>query len=407
VKRRLVGFALLLVVAFSAACASAGAQQRVVLISLDGFRADYLDRPAAVRLRALAARGVRAERLVPAFPSKTFPNHYTIVTGLYPGEHGIVANVVRDPELGLFSNRDTLAQWEPRWWGGEPIWVTAERQGLRAASLSWPGSEAPIGGKRQTWWQRYDHEMPRDQRVRRILTWLAMPVETAPSFITGYFHELDDAGHNYGPNSRQVDVALAQLDSVVGALVDGIAELGLSERVNLIFVSDHGMSATSADRVIVIDDLADLRDVEIVDLNPVAAIAPRPADVERVYADLVNAHPHLRVFRKGELPAAWHFNTHPRITPIVAVADDGWVIARTSQVARWREQGWRGGGTHGYPPELPSMGALFLAAGPGIAQGRTVPAFQNIHVYALMAHLLNVRPAANSGSLDSVRRVLR
>jgi predicted AlkP superfamily pyrophosphatase or phosphodiesterase len=172
-------------------------------------------------------------------------------------------------------------------------------------------------------------------------------------------------------------------------------------------VSDHGMSATSPERVIVIDDLADLRDVEIVDLNPVAAIAPRPEDVERVYADLVNAHPHLRVFRKGELPDAWHFNSHPRVTPIVAVADDGWVIARTSQVARWREQGWRGGGTHGYPPEVASMGALFLAAGPGIAQGRTVPAFQNIHVYALMAQLLGVRPAANSGSLDSVRRVLR
>jgi len=398
---------LLLLLTLTAACAPANAQRRVVLISLDGFRADYLDRPEAVRMRALAAQGVRAEHLIGAFPTKTFPNHYTIVTGLYPGEHGIVANVVRDEQLGMFSNRDTLAQWEPRWWGGEPIWVTAERQGLRAASLSWPGSEAPIGGKRQTWWQRYDHEMPRDVRVRKILAWLAMPVDSAPAFITGYFHEMDDAGHNYGPNSPEVTLALVQIDSVVGALVDGIAALGLSDRVNLILVSDHGMAATSPDRVIVIDELADLRDVEIVDLNPVAAIAPRPADVERVYRDLVGAHPHLRVFRKGELPAAWHFNTHPRITPIVAVADEGWVIARPSQVARWRTQGWRGGGTHGYPPEAPSMGALFLAAGPGIARGRVVPPFENVHIYSLMAHLLGVRPAATSGSLDAVRRVLR
>lgn len=398
--------AVALLLAFTAACANASAQQRVVLISLDGFRADYLDRPGAVRLRELAARGVRSERLITAFPSKTFPNHYTIVTGLYPGEHGIVANAMRDPQLGLFSNRDSLAQWEPRWWGGEPIWVTAERQGLRAASLSWPGSEAPIGGARQTWWQRYDHDLPRDQRVRKILAWLALPPDSAPAFITGYFHELDDAGHNHGPNSREVDVALAQLDSVVGALVDGIARLGLTERVNLIFVSDHGMSATSADRVIVLDELADLRGVEIVDLNPVAAIAPRPQDVERVYRDLVGSHPHLKVYRKGEMPAAWHFNDHPRVTPIVAVADDGWVIARPQQAERWRAQGWRGGGTHGYPPDTPSMGALFVAAGPGIARGRVVPAFQNIHVYSLLAQLLGVTPAPTSGSLDSVRFVL-
>jgi predicted AlkP superfamily pyrophosphatase or phosphodiesterase len=399
--------ALLFVVAVTVACPSAAAQQRVVLISLDGFRADYINRPAAVRLRQLAARGVRAEALVPAFPSKTFPNHYTIVTGLYPGEHGIVANALRDAELGLFSNRDADAQGDVRWWGGEPIWATAERQGLRAASQSWPGSEAPIGGKHQTWWNPYDQSVPRDARVRLILGWLALPADSAPRFISGYFHELDEAGHNHGPDSREVDVALAQLDSVVGALVDGIARLGLTEQVNLILVSDHGMSATSSDRVIVLDELADLTDVEVVDVNPVAAIAPRPADVERVYADLVNAHPHLKVFRKGEMPATWRFNTHPRVTPIVAVADDGWVIARASQAIRWREQGWRGGGTHGYPPETPNMGALFLAAGPGIARGRVVAPFENVHVYSLMAHLLGVTPARTSGSLDSLRRVLR
>jgi predicted AlkP superfamily pyrophosphatase or phosphodiesterase len=406
--RRLL-FAIL-VGAFTAstACSPADAQQqRVVLISLDGFRADYLDRPEAVRMRALAARGVRAEKMIGAFPTKTFPNHYTIVTGLYPGEHGIVANVLRDEQLGLFSNRDTMAQWDARWWGGEPIWVTVEKNRLRAASLSWPGSEAPIGGRRQTWWQRYNHEMPRDARVRRILEWIAMPADSAPVFITAYFHDLDEAGHGYGPDSPEVRQALAKVDSVVGAIVDGIDALGLTDQVNLILVSDHGMAATSIDRMIVIDELADLRNVEIVDLNPVAAIAPRPADIERVYADLRDAHPNLKVYRKGELPEAWHFNAHARITPIVAVADEGWVIARSQQAARWRRERWTGGGTHGYPPEAPSMGALFLAAGPGIAEGRVVPPFQNIHVYSLMAHLLGVKPATTSGSLDSVRLVLR
>jgi predicted AlkP superfamily pyrophosphatase or phosphodiesterase len=189
--------------------------------------------------------------------------------------------------------------------------------------------------------------------------------------------------------------------------VDGIAELKLTDVVNIILVSDHGMVATSPERVIVLDELADLRDAEVVDWNPVAAIAPRADDVERLYRALRGAHPHLQVYRKGEVPARWHFNTHPRITPIVAVADEGWTIASRTQVDRWRAEGWTGGGTHGYDPELMSMGALFVAAGPGIAEGRVVPPFRNVHVYPLMARLLGLTPAATSGSLDSVRAVMR
>ncbi len=381
--------------------------QRVVLVSLDGFRADYMQRPGAVRLRELASRGVRAERMIAAFPTKTFPNHYTIVTGLYPGEHGIVANSMWDDALGSFTLRDTLAQWEPRWWGGEPIWVTAERQGRRAASVSWPGSEAPIGGARQSWWSRYDHDRPHASIVGQVLAWLALPADSAPAMITAYFHDVDDAGHTFGPAAAETDAAIARVDSAVGALMDGVAALGLTDVVNFIIVSDHGMAATSIDRVIVLEELADFTDVEVVDRNPIAAIAPRPGDVDRVYAALRGAHPNLRVYRKGDLPPAWHFNDHPRITPIVAVPDEGWSIVTRRQLDRWRAEGWTGGGNHGYPPELPALGALFIAAGPGIAVGRVVPPFQNIHVYELMARLLGLTPAANSGSLDSVRRVLR
>jgi predicted AlkP superfamily pyrophosphatase or phosphodiesterase len=380
---------------------------RVVLISLDGFRADYIGRAGAVRLRELAARGVRAEQMIAAFPTKTFPNHYTIVTGLYPGEHGIVANAMWDAELGSFSLRDSLAQWEPRWWGGEPLWVTVERQGRRAASVSWPGSEAPIGGARQSWLNRYDHDRPHAEIVGQVLEWLALPTDSAPALITAYFHDVDGAGHGFGPAAAETDAAIAKVDSAVGALVDGVEALGLTHVVNFIIVSDHGMTATSIDRVIVLEELADLTNVAVVDRNPIAAIAPQPADVERVYAALRGAHPNLRIYRKGDLPAAWHFNDHPRITPIVAVADEGWSIATRGQVDRWRQDGWAQGGTHGYPPELVSMGALFLAAGPGIAEGRVVPPFQNIHVYPLMARLLSLRPAQTSGSLDSVRAVLR
>lgn len=380
---------------------------RLVLISLDGFRVDYLDRPGARHLRALAARGVRAERMIPAFPSKTFPNHYTLVTGLTPEHHGIVANAMTDPLLGTFKLSDQQAQWEPRWWGGEPIWVTAERQGRRAASYFWPGSEAPIGGKRITWWKAYEHETPHETRVRQVLEWLALPDSQAPAVITLYFSATDDAGHRYGPQAPETDVAITRVDSAVGAVVDGIARLGLRDAVHVLVVADHGMTEVSRDRLIVLDDYLDLGTVDVIDWTPVAAIQPRAGDEERVYRALRDRHPHLHVYRKGEVPARYHFNAHPRITPIVAVADEGWTITSRAYLARQTPPGAVSGGAHGYDPALPSMGAVFVAAGPGLARGVRVPPFRNIHVYPLMAHLLGLRAAPSDGSLDSVRHFLR
>ncbi len=245
-----------------------------------------------------------------------------------------------------------------------------------------------------------------------MLDWLALPTDSAPAFIAMYLADLDDAGHRYGPDSRQVDSALVKVDSVIGALMDGIARLGLDDVVNLIVVSDHGMAETSAERIIVLDSLIELSTIDVIDWTPVAAIVPRDGDAERVYRALHGRHPHLHVYRKGELPARWEFNDHPRITPIVAVADEGWSIMSRAQLERLRSSAtWDAtngvGGAHGYDPALRSMGALFIAAGPGIAQGRVVPAFGNVHLYPLMAHLLGVRPARTRGSLDSVRVVLR
>jgi predicted AlkP superfamily pyrophosphatase or phosphodiesterase len=389
------------------AVASGALAQRVLLISLDGFRWDYVDRAPAVRLRRLAARGVRADRLIPAFPSKTFPNHYTLVTGLTPEEHGIVANVMRDPELGLFRTSDVQAQRDPRWWGGEPIWVTAEKQGRRAGSFFWPGSETRIDGVGPTWYKRYQHDLPHRDRIDGVLEWLALPSDSAPAVITLYFSDTDDAGHRFGPAATETDSAIARVDRAIGTLVDGIARLGLTNVVNIIVVADHGMTPVSSARTILLDDYLDLSTVEIVDWTPVAAIAPRAGDEERVYQALRGRHPHLQVYRKGEVPARWHFNAHPRITPIVAVADEGWTITTRTALAQANAAGRTGGGAHGYDPELLSMGAVFIAAGPGIAEGRRVPAFRNIHVYPLMAHLLGLVPAPTSGSLDSVRAVLR
>lgn len=377
----------------------------VLLVSLDGFRADYIRRPGAVRLRALAASGVRAERMVPAFPSKTFPNHYTLVTGLRPEHHGIVANSMWDDVIGKrFTITDTLVTHDPRWWGGEPLWVTVEKQGKRAASYFWVGSDIVIAGRLPTWWRRYDGRVPNAERVKTVLDWLAMPAATGPAFVSTYFSDADDAGHRFGPEAPQVDSTIARVDSVIGALIDGIAARGLTNRVDIVVVSDHGMAKLDTSRVIYLDDYLDLANVDIIDMTPVGAISPKPGYEAEAYARLKGAHPHMQVYRKGEVPARFHFNAHPRITRLVTIADEGWTMTTHAFV---QANGLPRGGAHGYDNLLPSMGALFVASGPDFRQGLIVSPFQNIHVYDLLATLLDVTPAPNDGSADSTQSFLR
>ncbi len=277
-----------------AGCVPAPAQQpQVVLVSIDGFRWDYLDRPEAVRLRELAARGVRAERMIQVFPTKTFATHYSMVTGLHPGEHGILANNIWDDAIGerfTLSNRAMVQ--DARWWGGEPIWVTAERKGLRTAPLFWPGSEAEIQGVRPSFWRRYDSRVTNARRVRMALDLLA---ESSASFATIYFSHVDDAGHNHGPAAPETSRAIAQADSLVGLLVDGIAARGLSDRVNILIVSDHGMADLSRERTILLERLIDMRRVRVVDWSPVLALTPDPDYLEEAYRRLKGAHPSLQV----------------------------------------------------------------------------------------------------------------
>jgi predicted AlkP superfamily pyrophosphatase or phosphodiesterase len=381
------------------------APHTTLLISLDGFRWDYLQRPQASRLRALAARGAQAERLIPSFPSKTFPNHITLVTGLFPEHHGIAANVMRDPVLGRFATGNDPAVRDARWFRGEPIWATAEKQGLRTAAYFWPGSEAAIGGVRPRWFYPFDTATSRADRVTRVLDWLAMPDSSAPHLIAVYFSDVDTEGHNFGPNSPQADSAIARVDSAVGAMLDGIERLGATERVNVVVVSDHGMTEVVPERTIVLDDYVSLDSLDVGDWSPVATIIPKPGAADYVFSALVRAHPHLRVYHKGELPERLHYNSGDHVTPLVAIADEGWSIATREYLAG--KTAGKVEGAHGYDPALPSMGALFVAAGPDIRAGLTVPAFGNVHVYSLLAHLLGVPPAPSDGTLDSVRQMLR
>ncbi len=386
--------------------ASAPPRDAILLVSIDGFRAEYLDRTWAVQLRQLAGEGVRAQWLTPVFPSKTFPNHYTIVTGLYPEHHGIVANSMMDPATHRrFEIRDTLAVRDSSWWKGEPIWVTAVEQGRKTGVYFWPGSEAAIEGVRPTYWKRYDARTPNLARVRQVLDWLSAPAPQAVSLAMLYMSDVDYAGHEYGPDAPQTDSAIARVDTAIGQLLTGLDQRGLAARVDLMVVSDHGMTATGPERTIFLDDYIDLRDVSIVDMSPVAAILPREGRGEEVFRRLDGANPHLTVYRKGEAPVQWHYRNNDRIPPILAVADEGWLISihgRRSAPGLHPERG-----THGYDPELPSMRALFIARGPAFRSGVTVPAFTNVHLYALMAHILGLQPAPNDGTLDSVRTLLR
>jgi predicted AlkP superfamily pyrophosphatase or phosphodiesterase len=377
----------------------------VVLVSIDGFRYDYLDRYATPSLRRIFS-GVRAP-LVPAFPTKTFPNHYTIVTGLFPEHHGVVENTIYDPVFdALFRMSDSVAVTDARWWGGEPLWVTAEKQHRIAAAFFWPGSEAAIAGVRPHYWERYDTRVPNAARVRQVLDWLALPVERRPALVTLYFSDVDHAGHDSGPDSPEVARAVLRVDSAVGMLLDGIAAGGLSSRVNVIVVSDHGMSATTPDSVVALDDyLPPGLLARSVGGNPLFGLWPRPGMEDSVYRALHGRHPHLAVWRKSEIPARFHYRDNRRIAPIFALVDPGWSLALQRSEVNQHPDRFRGG-AHGYDDTVSVMRTIFLGTGPAFREGFVGAPFRNIHIYDLIARILGLTPASNDGSPDSTASLL-
>jgi len=379
----------------------------VILISFDGWRADYIERVSAPNLKALAARGVRAKGLISSFPAFTFPNHYTIVTGLYPEHHGIVANTIEEPG---FPERFTISAdtaKDPRWWGGEPIWVRAIRQGRKAAAVFWPGSEVPIGGVRPTYWEPFDDDMPNAERVARALMKLALPEDQRPSFLTLYFSEVDHTGHDHGPDSPELLTAAAQLDHALGQVVEGVERLGLTDRVNLVVVSDHGKATVSDSRMIFVDDYVDLDTVDIVDLGAFLSLRPRPpATVDAVYGRLHGKHPQLTIYRREETPPRFHYRDNPRIQPILGVVGEGWTVTSHKREAARKPDAKPRRGAHGYDPILRSMQGLFVAAGPSVKQAIVAEPFENVHVYDFLCALLGLTPAKNDGDPTVTRRFL-
>ena len=384
----------------------AAPERALVLVSLDGFRWDYLEaKPdvAAPTLRWLAG-GVSA-RLVPVFPTKTFPNHYSLATGLHPQNHGIVGNSMRDPERledgepARFSLGNRAAVEDGRWWGGEPIWVTAEKQGLRAATVFWPGTAAEIGGVRPSRWLSFDGDMAYDDRVDLALEW----VDEGAALTTLYFEAVDSAGHRHGPDAPQVDAAIEHVDRALADLVEGLQARGRLETTDIVVVSDHGMVPVSRDRVVFFDDALDPDDYDV-DWGEVPGVWPRAdQDADAVVAAL-DALPHVRAFRKEDVPDRLHYSDHPRIPPVVVLLDEGWTL--TSRDYFESRQDRPSGATHGFDNRYRSMHALFLARGPRFRSGLEVDSLQTVDVYGIVAGALGLEPAPNDGDAGALR-VLR
>ena len=389
-------------------------EQIVVMIGLDGLRADAIDRfpDAAPNLRAMASRGVRAAGMIPATPSVTFVNFYSIATGLYSGNTGIVSNASYSRRLGRVMARAEHSVAD--WWGGEPIWTTAEKQGVKTATMFWLGSEAENDGIRPTYWLPYDHEKPFDERTAEVLNWLALPEAARPRLATIYFHAVDSAAHVYGVGSPEERAAIAEVDRQVGALVAGVEALGMTARVNFIVVSDHGMTNVEAGKVINLDDFISFDDVMIPefdgpdrsDRSELAHIFVRNGNIDGVYNALAQASlgRAFKVYRRENLPARWHLNNDDRTGDIVAVADEGWLLFGSSLTAAYEQRAV--GGEHGYDRHLPSMQATFIADGPRFADGIVAEPFDNVEVYGMIAEILGIVPTETDGDLSRVRYLL-
>lgn len=383
-----------------------------ILVSVDGFRPDYLDRGVTPRLLALARGGVSGS-MIPSFPSKTFPNHWTLVTGLVPDRHGIVANTMEDARRP--GETFTMATDDPFWWSeAEPLWVTAERAGIPSATMFWPGSNVawggvvtkgrnhnmPEGGVRPAEWHLFAQPRTGEQRIEALFDWLRRPTATRPRFLTLYFDTVDTVGHDPGPDSPEMNRTLGELDGQIGRLLDGLAALG--QPANLVIVADHGMAATSSTRTIALDRVADPSSYRVLEAGPYASLHPVPGREAALEAALLRPHPHMTCWRKNAIPARFQYGSHPRVPPYLCLAETGWTIVKTATAAAWA------GGNHGYDHQSPEMRALFVAHGPAFRPGVRLPPFANTAVAPLLRQLLRLPPGQGlDGDATPFRKAMR
>jgi predicted AlkP superfamily pyrophosphatase or phosphodiesterase len=380
----------------------------LLLISIDGYRTDYIERGLSPTLASLAKQGVRAaDGMQPSFPSLTFPNHYTIVTGLRPDHHGIINNTMSDPVLGKFSLSKREAVSNGQWWAeATPLWETAQAHGLKTATMFWPGSEADIHGEHPDFWKPYDGKVTPDQRVDQVLAWLDQPAAERPTFLTLYFDAVDHAGHDFGPDSPQVNQAIVETDAALARLVKGLQQRGLLDRINMIVLADHGMASAPMRNAVVLDKLIPIEHVDLVSVGVLAGLNPKPGyDFAPVEAQLEKPQQHMTCWNKSNVPPRFAYGSNPRVPQLLCLADVGWRISTSDYLAKKKNKPTQG--DHGYDNAAPQMQALFVAHGPAFREAALVPSFPNVDVYPLMTHLLDLPPATNDGDYDAVKGMLK
>ncbi len=376
------------------------AKPYVVLVSLDGFRYDYTKKYAAKHLLALAAEGaIAGEGMIPAYPSLTFPNHYTLVTGLYPEHHGIVANKFYDPvRKQFYSNSDPAAERDGSWYGGTPLWVLAEKQGMRSACFFWPGSEAEIDGGRPTYYLHFDDHFPDEKRIDQVVAWLRLPVVQRPHLVTLYYSNVDHAGHQYGPDSPQTAAAVAHVDQLVGDLRQQLTRLQLP--IDLIVVSDHGMEREQGPWI----DLSRYADLSNFTTVGWLLYPNSEAAAEKAYQELKIKSEAFTVYRRKRVPAALDYDSNAREGDPVIVANGPYAIRAHPPAQEQPPEP----GVHGYDPRtMKSMRALFIAAGPDIRPGSKLEPFENVNVYPLIARILGLDAPQVDGSLNVLSSILK
>ena len=377
-------------------------EEYVLLISMDGFRYDYLDKANTPNFDQFASEGVRSKALVPVFISKTFPNHYSIATGMYAEKHGLIANTFFANDLNqLYSIKDRRAVENGEFYGGEPIWVTAERQGVRSASYFWVGSEASIQGVQPTYWKKYDQKVSFTARVDTVVSWYSKPTENRPRLVLLYFHEPDWTGHAYGPNSKETINQIEIMDDVLGDIINKTSNLSIFNKLNIIIVSDHGMTELHPDKIIDLSLYTNMKELNVTGAGPTVFISSKSKKLlKRTYNDLKSIS-NINIYWKQNIPKRFHYRNHTRIPDLLIVANEGWSLMPLGHGSSTPK------GDHGYDNQLDNMKAIFIANGPSFKSGYIRAEFENIHIYPLITHILGINPYDDiDGDIEKVKDLL-
>ncbi|EHB10895.1 Ectonucleotide pyrophosphatase/phosphodiesterase family member 4 [Heterocephalus glaber] len=370
---------------------------RLLLVSFDGFRADYLQNYEFPHLQNFIKEGVLVEHVKNVFITKTFPNHYSIVTGLYGESHGIVANSMYDTVTKKhFSDSNDK---DPFWWNeAVPIWVTNQLQENRSsAAAMWPGTDVLIHNATPSHFMDYSPSVTFRERLNNITEWLSAS-NPPVTFATLYWEEPDASGHKYGPEDKEnMRRVLKEIDDHIGDLVQKLKVLGLWESLNVIITSDHGMAQCSESRLINLDLCVDPSDYSVIDLSPVAAILPK-INITEVYDKLKNCSSHMNVYLKEDIPNRFYYQHNDRIQPIILVADEGWTIVQNKSLSKL--------GDHGYDNSLPAMHPFLAAHGPAFHRGYKQSTINIVDIYPMMCHILGLKAQPNNGTLGHTKCLL-